>query len=149
MGVTFMRRGNYVAALREFQTALQYSHSEYEPVVIGSLNNLGLVYYHLGQFGEAWNSYTAALNLDPHRHQSLLGRGYILFQMERYAEAAEQFRQAVAIDPSPDAWLVLAKALDAGGQAPQALAAYQQALHLNPELREARDRIAELSAQPR
>jgi Flp pilus assembly protein TadD len=134
-------------AVPEFQAALRYAKDQV--VRINSLNNLGALYFRLGNTQAAWENYSAALGLDPRHANSLIGRGNILYLQGRYAEAADQYSRAVAIEPTAQHWFLLAESLEAAGNPAPALAAYQNALQLDPSLTEARGRIAALSPQPR
>jgi tetratricopeptide (TPR) repeat protein len=131
----------------ELQAALRYATNDI--VRVACINNLGVLYFKLGHSEDAWRSFTAALRLNPRYATSLTGLGSILYQQGRYAEAADQFSRALAIEPTAQGWLWLAQSLEAAGNRSPALAAYQKALHLNPNLTKARERIAALSPQPR
>jgi len=139
--------GELAPAVPELQAALRYTANNRGRVAC--LNNLAVLYLRLGDAGDAWRSYTAALRLDPRHASSLTGRGNILYLQGRYAEAADQFSRAVAIEPTAQHWFLLAESLEAAGNPAPALAAYQNALQLDPSLTEARGRIAALSPQPR
>jgi Flp pilus assembly protein TadD len=138
---------DFAGALPEFQAALRYANDD--SVRMRCFNIMGALYFRLGNTKAAWENYSAAVRLDPRYASALTGRGNILYQQGRYAEAADQFSRAVASEPTSPRWLGLAKSLEAAGNPAPALAAYQKALQLNPGLTEARERIAALSAQPR
>jgi Flp pilus assembly protein TadD len=147
IATALLAKQDLAAAVPELQAALRYATDDV--VRVNSLNNLGGVYFQLGHSEDAWRSFTAALRLDPRHATCMMGLGYILYQQRRYAEAAKQFSRALAIEPTAQGWLRLAQSLEASGNRSLALAAYENALQLNPNLAAARERIAALSAQPR
>jgi Tfp pilus assembly protein PilF len=147
LATALLAKGKYTLALMEFRTAQRYATDD--AVRIRCLNNVGALYFRLGDAQAAWENYTAALRIDPRHANSLMGRGNILYQQGRYVEAADQYSRAVAIEPTAQRWLLLAESLEAAGNPASALAAYQKALQLNPGLAEAQERIAAISAQPR
>jgi Tfp pilus assembly protein PilF len=147
IATALLAQGEQAPAVPELQAAARYAKDDL--VRVRSLNNLGALYFQLGHSGDAWRSYMAALRVDPHHANSLMGLGSILYQQARYADAADQFSRALAIEPTAQGWLRLAESLEAAGNPLPAVAAYQKALQLNPDLAEARERIAALSAQPR
>jgi Flp pilus assembly protein TadD len=141
------KKAEFAGALPEFQTALHYARNDTVRLTI--LDDLGSLYLRLGDLEDAWQSCTAALRLDPRDYHCLQERGVVLFRQARYAGAADEFSRAVAIAPSAPGWLALAESLEAAGYPSPALTAYQMALQLNPDLAEAREHIAALSARPR
>jgi len=147
LATALLAKGQYAPALMEFRAAQRYAADD--SVRVNCYNNVGALYFRLGDAKAAWENYTAALRLDPRHANSLMGRGNILYQQGRYAEAADQYSRAVAIEPTAPRWLLLAESLEAAGNPAPAVAAYQKALQLNPGLTEARERIAALSAQTR
>jgi Flp pilus assembly protein TadD len=147
IAIALMAKEEVAPAVPELQAALRYATDD--EVRVNSLNYLGVAYFQLGHSEDAWRSFTAALRLDPRHATCMMGLGNILYQQGRYAEAADQFSRALAIEPTARRWLLLAESLEAAGNPAPALAAYQKALQLNPDLAEARERIAAISAQPR
>ncbi len=144
LGTTLMRKGQPAQAVPAFQAAIQSSNNQ--AMTVSSFNNLGLAYLRMGNLDAAWKNFTAALSLDPNHYQSMAGRGMVLYHQARYAEAADEFSRAVRLYPSPEGWMLVAKTLDVQGKSPEALAAYQQALQMNPGLTAASQRIAALTS---
>jgi type IV pilus assembly protein PilF len=106
-------------------------------------NNMGLAYYHMGNYDKAIESYKQALQLSPSysRCQNNLGLAY---QAKGDWEAAEKaFKQAIEHDPnSPDAYLNLGKLYARLGQRSKAAEALMRTMEIDPEGpfgREARD----------
>jgi tetratricopeptide (TPR) repeat protein len=147
IATALMAEGELAPAVPELQAALRYTTND--RIRVASLSNLGVLYFQLGHSEDAWQSFTAALRLNPRYPRSLMGLGNLLYRQGRYAEAADQFSRALAIEPTAQGWLWLAESLEAAGNPAPALAAYEKALQLNPNLTEAREHIDALSPQPR
>jgi len=144
IATALLAQEDFAPAVPEFLAALRYAADDV--VRVSCLNNLGSLYSRLGNTQAAWENYSAALRVDPRHATSLIGLGLILYQQGRYAEAADRFSRALAIEPTAQRWLLLAESLEAAGNPAPALAAYQKALQLNPDLAAAKERIAALSA---
>jgi tetratricopeptide (TPR) repeat protein len=129
-------------SIPEFQAAITYSTSE--PVTESSLHNLASAYLILGDYQQAERTYTAVLQLDARRYRSLIGRGQAFYAEAKFANAANDFSRALQISASPQGFLWFGKALEAQGKFEPALAAYSEALNGDPDLAEAKDRIAAL-----
>jgi Flp pilus assembly protein TadD len=129
IAVALMRKEQLPQAAEEFQAALRYT-TKNGVVTVSSLNNLGLIYMRLGNLEEAWKFFSAALKVEPNHYPAMLGRGVILYRQARYPEAADEISRSIQIHPSPDAWSLLGRVLEAQGKSAQAAAAYQQGMQL-------------------
>ncbi len=96
--------------------------------------------WYLGLFGrweEAVAEHKHAKRLDPLNplHTFWLGGLYLYNDLGRYAEALEQARLALEIQPdNPTALLVLGRALSAAGRHEEALATHRRMIDLNPAM---------------
>jgi protein O-mannosyl-transferase len=112
--------------------------SEYEIAIPGvsdprllvvAYENLGRLYAEVGNYSKARASYQQALRINPQQLTAKDG----LAQVE-FSDAIRN----VAESPSGEAYLRLGQLLQQAGRIPEAHAAYEQALQLNPKLGEAR-----------
>jgi len=142
IGSYLLRHGKAEDAILEFQLALRDAPGQQAIKVI--LNATGLAYSTLGNYSEAERAYDAALRYDPLYYISLMGRGELFYRQGKYRQAAEDYARASAVEPNPLVYLWWGEALEADGQAPAALSAYCEALHLAPDLEEAKARINSL-----
>lgn len=90
----------------------------------------GLRFLEADDFASAETRFAQALELVPGRTSILNNLSAVKLRLEKFAEAEEIARQAVALDDkSPDAWVNLGNALHATERPAEAVAAYDRALH--------------------
>ena len=86
--------------------------------------------------------YRRVLELDPREHHAMVGLGRLLLERGAHAEAAEQFRAAVRRRPRRAAYRIwLGDALAGAGDAAGARREWEEALALEPDNRQARERL--------
>ena len=94
-----------------------------------AISNLGTVRRAQGRPAEAIGCYQKAASLQPNFLPTYLNLGNILLELSRPAEAAQAFRVAMGIAPhNPDAQAGLAAAMDAAGDAANAMVNYEAVL---------------------
>lgn len=117
--------------------------------ILGTLaqgdNPADMIKYGMG----AMQSFEKALNLDPDNVRARFGRGIgRLMAPEGFGGdvdgAIEDFQIAVKKDPFPDAYFYLGEAYKKKGSLDQAKKAYQEALFLKPDHKEAKKALEEL-----
>lgn len=82
------------------------SASDPEPLA-WCLVQLGSLYFNQGRLGKAETAYHNALALFPHYYHALAALGRVRGAQQRYEEAIDYYRQAVAIVPAPDLLVAL------------------------------------------
>ncbi|MCC6875417.1 MAG: tetratricopeptide repeat protein [Sandaracinaceae bacterium] len=88
--------------------------------------------------------YRRALELDADEHHAMIGLARLLVDRHAPAEAVELARGAVRRRPRRAAYqIVLGDALRAAGNGGEARAAYERALELEPDNRQARQRLGQ------
>lgn len=109
---------------------------------------LGLEQANQGQLEAALASWERALALDPQSAPAWHNRGSALGNLGRVEEALVCFEEASRLNPKdPLGWFHQGAILEILEAPLSAIARYQVALDLDPQLQEARDRIAHLEAQ--
>lgn len=94
---------------------------------------LGLAQHKLGMSKEALLSNERALKLDALHLDALINSASVCFDLERFEQAAEWGKKAVAVNPNrAEAHYALGNALFELGVLEQAAAAYGKAIQLNP-----------------
>lgn len=93
--------------------------------------------FHAGNYEEALNDYDRALALDPENAYILNLKGYVLFKMKRFSDAAQALDASTKVDPQYAwAYFDLARVQCAAGNLNEARTAIEKALNLRPELKE-------------
>jgi len=130
-------RGNYDAAARMLQAALDYNQvSEFKENVANIHFSLGIAYHQLGQsqaseeqLRQAIAGYEQALRKRPHSFKNLARLGDAWASLSRFDEAAKCFAQALPLDPQDlPTHFKLIQALEYGGDLAQAIQANRNAL---------------------
>ncbi len=110
--------------------------------------NLGAAYRALGDDDQAQANYNHSLRLNPNQYNAWLGLGLLAGKQGKLTEAVTDLSRSVEIKPTAQGYLSLGRALAQSGRAAEALAAYDQALKISPDLNEAKQAAAALRQQP-
>ncbi|HVO58953.1 MAG TPA: tetratricopeptide repeat protein [Dongiaceae bacterium] len=142
LGITLVKMGRMEEAKREFALAVRYAQEIPEAAM--AQHNLGVVLLEQGQLQAAKDEFSEALRLEPGRQSSLLARSMAEFRMADYAAAQSDLSAALAVSPDPGAFYWLGRTFEAQGNLRSAEAAYLQALTLQPEMTDAKNRLEAL-----
>jgi len=123
-------------AVLEYETAIPLTSDP--EMRLSAYTTLGRLYSNLGDYAKARASYQQALRIDPQKASAREGLAKV--------ELSDAIRNAVET-PSGEAYLRLGQLFQQEGRAPEARAAYEQALQLSPKLGEARKALDVLSQQ--
>jgi len=150
LGVLQQQQNHPDDARREYELALQYSSDATEAAQAHS--NLGFLLLSLSEsnptdLNEATNQFTAALQINPDKQNSLLGRGIAEYRQSNLDAAVADLSRAAQIAPLAQANFWLGRALEDKGQSQAAATAYAAALQLAPGMVEAQQRLDELRAK--
>ncbi|MCA1589087.1 MAG: tetratricopeptide repeat protein, partial [Acidobacteria bacterium] len=101
----------------------------------GPLLNLGMTLTDLGDYPGAIDAFTRVIAKQPTWVFAFNELGIAYRKQNRFIEAAEQFRKAVAMDAKfVSAWFNLAETQFRAGNLPEAQKAYQQVKRLRPAM---------------
>jgi Flp pilus assembly protein TadD len=139
IGYALAQAGDNSRALPELQEALRTAKSTEEKT--RALNSLAAAYLDLSQNEPAVRMFSGLLELQPNSLAGHAGRGQALFNMNRFAEASEDFVAAAEVKPAPQLLLMAGKSLEGAGKLPEAQEEYRKALAGNVDLTEARERL--------
>lgn len=143
-GAAAQQRKQSESAILAYQEALTLRPSDQ-----GALLGLANALLNQHKFAEAETSFQRVLSQSPNNSEALAGLGFLRLNQGRFDEAAKLFAQAHRLEPSradvsqgyrnAKFWGVLQQAATAlnHDEAKQAVAAYQQALLLNPKDKDA------------
>jgi tetratricopeptide (TPR) repeat protein len=118
------RRGNFPAAIEHYEiVAHNAGDVNLRATAYGSL---GFVYREMGELLRAKQCFQIALQMAPRGARAMIGIGLIAQQEGDMAEAIRQYSNAATLQPSDVVYLLLAQALEHGGQPEQARAIYER-----------------------
>jgi tetratricopeptide (TPR) repeat protein len=104
--LAYMRflHGDTHGALRLIHTAIEKAVTERVPAenLAWSHTEQGDLFFHIGDRAKAEASYQSALTVYPQYHRALAGLARVRTAQQRYAEAVELYKQALAVVPFPD-----------------------------------------------
>ena len=144
LGVLQQQQSHSDAARQEYELALQYTSDPIEAAQAHS--NLGFVLLELNDPAAAIEQFTGALQINPNKQNSLLGRGMAEYRTGNLDAAANDLSRAAQMAPSAQADFWLGRALENKGQAQAATSAYKAALQIVPTMTEAQQRLDALRA---
>ena len=135
------------AARREYELALKYGSDATEAAQAHS--NLGFLLLekndaNSADLTEATWQFTAALQINPDKQNSLLGRGIAEYRQDNLDVAITDLARAAEVGPLAQADFWLGRALEDKGQIQAAASAYSAALQLAPGMTEAQERLEAL-----
>jgi tetratricopeptide (TPR) repeat protein len=138
-GVRLAQSGQIDAAMGEYAAALAirptHFHAEF---------NLGALLEFKGRIREAETHYKKVLSVNPEFALAHHALGKILARQGDIEWAARHFNAALTLDPSPSLYMDYADLLVKQGKNDLAMAAYQNAVRLNPKLAPAHNNLAVL-----
>jgi tetratricopeptide (TPR) repeat protein len=138
LGVLQQQQNHPDAARREYELALKYSSDATEAAQTHS--NLGFLLLESDPQA-AIEQFTAALQINPDKQNSLLGRGIAEYRQKNLEAAVADLSRAAQIAPLAQADFWLGRALEDKGQPQAAASAYAAALQLAPGMAEAQQRL--------
>lgn len=147
------RQGNLLMDSEEFEKAAPAFERalQLNPAHTGSLNNLGICYFHLGRLAESERAFEAMLARDPKAASAYNGLGLVRIEQGKRVEAAVDFQKALDSDPRFwEAWLNLGVYYQEEGRREDALRCLEKfnrgapASQFKDALEKAREMIAQL-----
>ena len=94
-GMTYKRRGNFLAAHEDYSQALLIDPTDAE-----TWSNRGNVRYETGNFDGAVSDHSEAIKRRPDLHRSWVNRGNAYYLKRRYPEAVSDLDRALVLDPN-------------------------------------------------
>jgi len=135
LGTYYQSHGQGPEAIQQYQAAI---HLTSDPGLLAqNYANRGAVQFELGQDEQARRSFEQALQLNPNQFNAWLGLGLLARKQGRVEEAIRDLSRSLQLQPTAQAYLELGHTLEQAGRAAEALDAYDQAVKLAPDLKEA------------
>jgi hypothetical protein len=124
--------GNYQAALDDYALVAQYTKIPYWVAMARS--NSGYAHIALKQYDNARQDFEVALGQQPANSPAYRGLGLLAQRAGDIASAIQDYERSVELQPSPVGYLLLAQALEIGGQAEAGRAAQSRAAGMSRDL---------------
>jgi Tfp pilus assembly protein PilF len=147
LGAYLQEHGNLAEAMAQYDRTISLTSDP--GLLAATYSNRGTAYRKLGEDEKARDSYDQALRLNPNQSNAYLGLGELLEKQNQLDDAIRNYSRSVELRPTTTGFLLLGHALETEARRGEALAAYQSALKLSPELPEAQHAVDELSGKPR
>jgi protein O-mannosyl-transferase len=124
--------GNYQAALEGYARVPRFTKIPY--LVAMARVNSGYAHCSLKQYDSAKQDFEATLNEQPGNSMAYRGLGLVAQRVGDITQAAKDYERSVELQPTPVGYLLLAQALEIGGQTEAARSARSQAARMTPDL---------------
>lgn len=132
-GTLKFQTGDLEEALRYLTRAVNIN-----PAFTSALNNLGLAYQAMGNYGQALYYYKKAVDVNPQYTDARMNIGVIYQALEKDAEAVEQFSSILQYDPfCAEAYFNLALCRTAKKMFREAIPDFEKAIERRPDYAEA------------
>ena len=126
------QHGHPAEAIQQYEMALRLGS---EPGSLATTyTNLGSVYSDLGEYAKSRDSFEHAVRLNPDEASAWQGLAFLLQKQGKLEEAIPAFARFAELQPSGQNFFQLARVLAQTNHRAEAVAAYQQAVKLDPSL---------------
>ena len=145
LGTYYLTHSQMPEAVKQYEAAAEMTS---DPGLLAqTYANLGAAYRALNEDESAQTSYNHSLRLNPNQYNAWLGLGLVAQKQGKLTEAVTDLSRSVELQPTAQGYLSLGRALAKSGRTVEALAAYDQALKISPDLIEAQQAAASLRQQ--
>jgi protein O-mannosyl-transferase len=135
LGTYAQSHGHMEEAVAEYQSAIALTSDR--GLLAQTYANLGAAQRATGNDAQARDSFTQSLRSNPDQFNAWLGLGLLAQKDGKLDEAILDLSRSVGLQPTADGYLHLGRALAQANRRAEALAAYEQALKINPGMIEA------------
>jgi len=143
LGVYLYQHGRRSEAIQQYKLAASLASDA--RVRATACTNLGIAYFDLGDDAKAKASFEQALRLNPSQLDAWLGLTLLAQRQGNLEEEIRDFSRLLALQPTGKGYLQLGRLLAQANRRPEAVAAFEQALKIEPEMTEARAAAEQLS----
>lgn len=145
IGAYLHQHGHAAEAIPQYEIAAQLTTDT--RVLATTYANLGSAFSDVGNYTNAHAAFDRSLRLNPNRFNTWVGMGLLAEREGKVEEAIHDFVRSIQLQPSDQGYLELGHTLAQSGRTDQAIAAYQLALQISPNLVEAQQAIDTLRQQ--
>jgi Tfp pilus assembly protein PilF len=145
LGTYLQRHGQLQEAVAEYESAIALTS---DPGLLAqTYANLGVAQRALGSDEAARKSFDEALRLNPNQANAWLGLGLLARKRDALDEAILDLSRSIELYPGGEAYLELGRTLEQANRRREALAAYERALKISPDLTQAQQAVDALRGQ--
>jgi protein O-mannosyl-transferase len=135
MGAYLQEKGRLPEAIEQDEITLRLST---DPFMLALTHaNLGSAYRDLGIESAALENYNEAIKINPNQFNAYFGRGELFEKQGKLADAIRDFSKSLDLQPTAQGYLVLGQALAQAGRGDEAHTAFEQAIKISPNSKEA------------
>lgn len=145
LGTYYQTHGQMQQAVEQYQAAIQLTSDS--GLLAQTYANLGAAQRQLAEDDQARKSFEQALRLNPNQFNAWLGLGLLARRQGQLEEAIRDFSRSLELQPTAAVYLELGRTLDQAGRASEALDAYDHALKIDPDLKDAQQAADALRQQ--
>ena len=142
LGTYFQSRGRIPEAIAQYESAIALTSDA--GLLAQTYANLGAAQRTLGEDESAQKSFEESLRLNTNQYTAWLGMGLLARKQSKTDDAIRDLSRAAQLHPSATGYLELGRALEQANRRDEALAAYEQALKLAPDMPEAQRAVETL-----
>ena len=135
LGTYDQTHGQMQQAVEQYRAAISLTS---DPGLLAqTYANMGAAQRELGEDEDAHDSFERSLRLNPNQFNAWLGLGLLARKQGQVDEAIRDLSRSLELQPTAEAYFELGHTLEQTGRASEALDAYDRALKLAPDLKEA------------
>jgi Flp pilus assembly protein TadD len=146
IGAYLHQHGHSAEAIPQYEIAARLTTDT--RVLATTYANLGSAFADIGDYQKAHAAFDRSIRLNPTRFNTWVGMGLLAEREGKVEEAIRNFVRSVQLQPSDQGYFELGRTLAQSGRNEEAIAAYQLALQMSPNLIEAQQAIETLRQQP-
>lgn len=142
VGFYLYQHGRVAEAIPYFRLAVTLTTDA--RVLATAYSNLGSAYYDLGDDNKSRASFEQSIRLNPNRFSTWFGMALLAERQGKLQDAMRDFAISLKLQPNVQSYLGLGRTLAETGNKAEALAAYELALKISPDLVEAQQAVVAL-----
>ncbi len=146
IGAYLHQHGHAAEAIPQY--AIAASLTTDSRVLAVTYANLGSAFSDTGNYAKAHAAFDRSIRLNPNRFNTWVGMGLLAQREGKLQDAIRDFVRSVQLQPSDQGYLELGRTLAQSGRNAEAIAAYELALRISPDLTEAQKAVDALRQQP-
>jgi tetratricopeptide (TPR) repeat protein len=135
LGTYYQTHGQMQQAVEEYHIAINSTSDR--GLLAQTYANMGAAHRELGADELARQNFQESLRLNPNQFNAWLGLGLLARKQGQVEEALRDLGRSLELQPTAEGYLELGRTLEQAGRASEALEAYDQALKLAPDFKEA------------